>query len=162
MKRPANATEMRCFLGMVTYYREMWPRRSHILEPFTKLSGLPKKAKIVWNEKMELAFKQMKAVIAEDAMMAYPNHNLPFDIYTDASDHQVGACIMQEGCPVIYFTRKMTAAQKNYTTMEKELFAIALVLIEFHTTLLGAKINIYTDHKNLTFAHFNTQRVLRW
>ena len=57
MERPTNATEMRCFLGMVTYYREMWPRRTHILEPFTKLSGLPKKAKIVWNERMELALK---------------------------------------------------------------------------------------------------------
>ena len=46
MRPPENATEMRTFLGMVTYYRDMWPRRSHILAPFTELSGLPKKAKI--------------------------------------------------------------------------------------------------------------------
>lgn len=53
-------------------------------------------------------------------------------------------------------------AQRNYTTIEKELLAILLVLVEFCTTFLGAKLNIVIDHKNLTFAHFNTQFVLRW
>jgi RNase H-like domain found in reverse transcriptase len=85
MQAPTNIKQIRAFLGMVRYYHDMWPRRSHILAPLTELTG--KKA-FVWEDKHQQAFEQMKALISTDMLLAYPNHNKPFDIKTDTSDYQ--------------------------------------------------------------------------
>jgi RNase H-like domain found in reverse transcriptase/Integrase zinc binding domain len=105
----------------------------------------------------------MKKLLAADAMLAYLDHNLPFDIYTDASDFQLGSVVVQNKCPVAYYTCKLNSAQHNYTVIEKELLGIVETFCKFCSMLLlGAVMTVYTDHCNLTYSTLNTQRVLCW
>ena len=81
-----------------------------------------RKGQFQWTPECQQAFAPVKAILAKDVFICYPNVNKLFHVYTDASDTQLGAVIMQEGQPVAYFLRKLTAAQHNYTViMEKEL-----------------------------------------
>ncbi len=94
MDRPRNAIELRMFIGCVNYYRDMCPSRAHVLKPLTDHSGLKKKAHIKWTDEMQQAFDKMHLLTAADALAAYPDHNKQFDVYIDASDFQLGACII--------------------------------------------------------------------
>ena len=157
---PKNTKEVRRLVGMINYYRDMWAKRSELLAPLTELCS--KKAKFIWTDKQQKAFEAIKQTISKDTLLSYPNFNEEFIIHTDASDYQLGAVISQNNKPIAFYSRKLSPAQTRYTTTERELLAIVETLKEFRNILLGHKITVYTDHENLTYKNFNTNRVMRW
>ena len=160
IKTPTTTKEVRSFVGMINYYRDMWIRRSEILSPLTKLCS--KGVKFKWTDEQQKAFELIKRLVSQEILLAYPNFNELFEIHTDASDYQLGAVISQQGKPIAFYSRKLSPAQRNYTTTERELLAIVETLKEFKNILLGQKIRVYTDHENLTYKQFNSNRVMRW
>ena len=55
LERPRTTTEVRRLIGMVQYYRDLWPRRSHLLQPFTDVSSGKKNQAIKWTPELESA-----------------------------------------------------------------------------------------------------------
>ena len=159
MQAPTNIKQVHLFISAVTYYCDMWPRHSHILAPLTDLTG---KGTFQWNSIHQQAFDAMKALMAEDVLLRYPDHNIPFHICTDASDYQLGSVILQQDIPVAYYSCKLSIAQQNYTTIEKELLSVVETLRNYRSMLLGADVHICTDHRNLIYNTLLTQCVLHW
>ena len=164
LERPRTVTEVRSLVGLVQYYRDLWPRRSHVLQPFTEISSGKKGKKIQWTPELESAFQSVKKMVCQETLLNYPDWGKPFDIHTDASDYQLGAVISQEKKPIAFFSRKLNTTQKNYTTTEKELLSIVECVKEFRNILFGYPIRVFSDHKNLVHAATvsQSQRVMRW
>jgi len=160
MTAPTTRKQLRRFIGMVNYYRDMWRKRSDVLTPLTALTS--KSARWKWTDVHQKAFEEVKRIVCREVMLAYPDFDRPFQIYTDASDYQLGAVVMQDGKPLAFYSRKLNSAQKRYTTTEQELLSIVETLKEYKNILLGHAITIYTDHKNLTYDRLTSDRVLRW
>ena len=175
LKPPTTVKELRKFLGMVMYYRDLWEKRSQMIAPLTDLIGecgetkttrknKTKKKKFYWTKQHQESFEAIKKTIAREVMLAYPDFSKAFEIYTDASTRQLGAVITQGNRPLAFFSRKLSEAQENYNITELELLSIVETLKEFEGMLWGQKIIVYTDHKNLTrdALGLNSKRVYRW
>ncbi|KAF0745866.1 hypothetical protein AaE_008359, partial [Aphanomyces astaci] len=98
---PKTRKELRRFIGMVNYYRDLWPKRAHLCAPWTKLTS--DKVAFKWTPDAQLAFDAVKNMVAQSTMLAYPDFALPFDIHTDASKYQLGAVISQHGAPLAFW-----------------------------------------------------------
>lgn len=165
MERPKTVTEMKALIGMVQFYRDMWKQRSHILSPLVDATTKGKgKTPINWTPELNAAWLKLRDVISGETLLRYPDWNIPFEIHSDASDYQLGAVLSQEGKPIAFFSRRLSKAQMNYTTTEKELLSIVECLKQFRHILQGYPIKVYSDHKNLAYCATlsESQRVMRW
>jgi hypothetical protein len=97
------------------------------------------KVKFEWHSSHQQAFDKIKKVIGTEVLLCYPDFNKPdsFHLYTDASDHQLGAIIIQDKKPIAFYSRKLNTAQKWYTTKERELLSAIETCKEYKNILLG-------------------------
>ena len=61
-----------------------------------------------------------------------------------------------------FLQQKISDTQRRYTVTERDLLIIVQNRKEFRTILLGKRLRIHTDNKNLKYKHFNTDRVFKW
>ena len=175
LQPPTTVKQLRTFLGMVQYYRDLWEKRSELLAPLTDLVGEcgvtkstrkkgTKKEPWHWDTVHQVAFDRVKAIMTREVILAYPDYSELFEIYTDASTKQLGAVITQKGRPIAFFSRKLSDAQTRYSVTELELLSIVETLKEFKGMLWGQRIKVYTDHKNLITSSLGltSDRVYRW
>jgi hypothetical protein len=115
IKPPTGVRQLRHFLGMVQYNRDLWARRSNMLAPLTSLVGECGQTKSTkakgtikipwhWEEVHQRAFDHVKATIAKDVVLVYLDYSKVFGIYTDASSKQLGAVITHDNRPIGFFS----------------------------------------------------------
>jgi hypothetical protein len=78
--------------------------------------------------------------VSKETLLAILDFEKEFHVYTDASNKQLGAVIMQEGKPLAFYSRKLNSAQTRYTTGEQELRSIVENLKEFRDIITGVNL----------------------
>lgn len=165
---PASVREVRMFMGMVNYYRRVIPRYSeysHVLTNLTK-----KNTPFEWTARCDVAFQGLKKALTSAKVMAYPQVNKPFKLFTDACDYAVGAILVQDDDdgverPIHYLSHQLTDVQRRWATIEKEAYAIIYALTKLRPYLYGADFTIYTDQKplrSLFSSEMHNTKIQRW
>ena len=158
--KPVTVTQLRQFLGLANFQRKFIHQFSTIAKPLSCVTGGPKRKRIEWTPEMDGAFEAIKAKLVEETTLTFPDYRTgasPLELYVDASGQGAGACLMQkqEGVykPIAYASVAFTEAERNYSTIERELLALRFGVKNFRTFLFGTKFVIYTDHKPLLYLH---------
>src|SRR5665811_1255193 len=165
---PTTRKQLRGFLGLVGWYHNFVERFADLAEPLYALCS--PKQKFKWTPRAQEAFEKMKAAVIEDLVLAHPMFGKPFILRTDASNTGVGAVLSQvdnarEEKVVSFASKILDKAQRNYTTSEKECYAIIFALEKFREYLDGHEFVLQTDNKALIYLDSmksSNQRLMRW
>lgn len=148
---PKSVKELKSFLGLAGYYRRFIPRFADTAKPLTSL--LKQEAPYSWGLEQERAFEALRKALCADSLLIYPDFKDPFILATDASGVALGAILSQvrdgKERPIAYVSRQLNAAERNYSTTERELLAVVWATAQFRCYLLGRTFTLQTDHSAL-------------
>lgn len=88
-------------------------------------------------------------------ILQYPDFSKPFSIICDASNDAIGGVLTQEkmgkDLSIHFISRTLNKAERNYSTIERELLACVYATKMFRPYIYGTKFKSYTDHQPLTY-----------
>jgi hypothetical protein len=159
---PTTISQLRAFLGNANFSRAFIPNFSTIAKPLTDLTSgkhAGKSSKIVWNEQAQHAFDELKRALTSAQALAVSDEDKPFTLYTDASDFGIGATLCQfnekaqQMQTIGYFSAKLSGSQLNWTTYDKEMYALVRALEHWQMYFVQSQylINVFTDNVALLY-----------
>ena len=122
-----------------------------------------------WGDKHTQAWETMRQALCNATLMHHPDPQRPYHVYTDASIRAIGGVLIQEyeaeHRPIAFAARKLTPAERNYTTTDQEHLAVVFCFRQWRCYLKGARVFLHTDHEPLTWLQTQKQlnrRQSRW
>ena len=145
MPYPKDHIELASFLGMVNYMSRFIRCLSTLNQPLRALAQL---TDFVWLPAHAAAVDNIKRSIIGNLRHFDPAAT-ELEMTTDASQHGLGAHLSIDGEAVLFASKSLNKTERNYSQIEKELYAIVFGAIRFHRYIYGRKVTVYTDHKPL-------------
>lgn len=171
---PEDIKQMRSFLGACNVYRRFIKGFAAISSPLTSM--LKKDAKSDWHNptsEQAAAFDTLKSCLVSPPILALPIPQRPYMIDCDASATAVGVVLLQQQddsdpkqwATIGYFSKTLNEAQQNYSTSERECYAVVWAVLTLRPYVEGARFNVRTDHHALRWMLTVTDpnsRLMRW
>ena len=152
MPHPTNVSSLKSFLGSIQFYHKFLANLATIADPLTRLTW--KFQKWQWTETEAQTFQQLKNALVKEVTLSHFDAYLPLGLTCDASEVGIGAILFHrynDGSerPIAHASKTLTTAQRRYSQIQKEAFAIIYGLHKFHQYLYGRRFTLVTDHKPL-------------
>ena len=85
-----------------------------------------------WSTTKEAAYRSLKVMLSHALVVQPLDWSQPFHVFVDASDVAIGSALMQRTPPnqyrsVYYASRRISIAENNYSTTEREALSMYLV-----------------------------------
>jgi len=140
---PRNVSELRSFHGLARFYRRFVPNFSTIVTPLNEL--VKRGVDFKWGIDQTKAFETLKEKLIKAPLLVLPNFSKTFEIECDTSNVGIGVVLLQEGHPKAYFSEKLKGSYLNYSTFDKELYALVRTLQTWQHYLLSKEFVIHCN-----------------